>query len=507
MGFKGGVQSENQSGASAVDPDIKNRWMQFEGRADDAYRTIEDGYKSGRTNIDPASMVAPLSQDQLDGQAMAKGQAFQGLDWLGQAKEGAQDVMNGGAMMIQPQRAAGNTSQSNTEVRGVAPVHASIMSAPTMGATQQLDPGRFSQIKAAEIGDMGAVHGGRVDFSNVPTLAAGSLPGTNLKSYTNPFQDQVVNRALDDIDLTRRRQINQNSSDFSQRGEGAWRGSRAGVADALTNEAAQRQSADTAAQLRQAGYANAQQAAQSDLDRSLQAGQANLSSRTSLVGQQAGLDQQSGELAYQTEAARRQANAGFQQQAGITGAANALAAAQGNQNVDLQRLLTQYGGQLTTTGRNQDALNTTSQFNAQQDRARNEQQANLDFGQTRANQDAQNQLDMFNAGQWLDAQRANQGADLQAQGLNLSASQALAAQAAQRQQMGLAGAGAYSQAGAEQRAAAQQLADANTQEALRRQSLPDQAVRTLSTAYGFYPTTQSGGSTTQHSSGKSGGVG
>jgi len=91
--------------------------------------------------------------------------------------------------------------------------------------------------------------------------------------YQNPYEEQVVQSALNDIELARQR------ADVSGRAAAtaakAFGGSRQGVAEALTNEAALRNAATTAANLRSAGFTTAAQLGQSDAARILQAQMAN----------------------------------------------------------------------------------------------------------------------------------------------------------------------------------------------------------------------------------------
>lgn len=91
--------------------------------------------------------------------------------------------------------------------------------------------------------------------------AAGAIRGgmsydaADPSRYFNPYEDQVVNAAMGDIELQRQRQRVNDSQGATT--SGAWGGSRHGVADSLTNEAAMRTGASTAAGLRQSGYRDA----------------------------------------------------------------------------------------------------------------------------------------------------------------------------------------------------------------------------------------------------------
>lgn len=167
--------------------------------------------------------------------------------------------------------------------------------------------------------------GARIDTGAVPQVSAGTgLSG--MGAYANPYENQVVQSTLDDIDRQRRQAINGNSSSATlQGGEGAWNGARAGVSDALTNDAALRATASAAGSLRSQGFTTAAGLSQQDQDRALQAGTANQSALTGVLGQNAGYAQQAG-----------LADAGFAQDTANANANRALAAGQADQGAGLQ---------------------------------------------------------------------------------------------------------------------------------------------------------------------------
>lgn len=74
----------------------------------------------------------------------------------------------------------------------------------------------------------------------------------DIARFFNPFQEQVVQGALGDIERTRQMQEQANMEQATR--ARAFGGSRQGVVSGITNEAALRQSANTGAQLRQAGF-------------------------------------------------------------------------------------------------------------------------------------------------------------------------------------------------------------------------------------------------------------
>ena len=147
----------------------------------------------------------------------------------------------------------------------------------------------------------------------------GQLKNNTLAGYMNPYTTGAIDAAMGDIDRTRQQQINQIGAAAGQ--AGAFGGSRHGVAEALTNEAATRQMANTAANMRNNAWGQAQNAAMYDIGNRVQAGQnlANLSQQGFGMGQainQQQLQQGSIQQALQQELI----NAAKSQWAGFTGA-------------------------------------------------------------------------------------------------------------------------------------------------------------------------------------------
>lgn len=82
----------------------------------------------------------------------------------------------------------------------------------------------------------------------------------DIAAFQNPYEDQVVQQSLQDIERSRQMQALQDANKATQ--AKAFGGSRYGVQEALTNEAALREASRTAGQLRSAGYGQAAQLAQ-----------------------------------------------------------------------------------------------------------------------------------------------------------------------------------------------------------------------------------------------------
>jgi hypothetical protein len=143
------------------------------------------------------------------------------------------------------------------------------------------------------------VSGQQADRSAVQNLQAQS-GAQNMQQYMNPFQQDVVDVALGDIERARQMQQMQGSAQAQR--AGAFGGSRQGVAQALTNEAALREAGRTAAGLRAQGFETAAglgmqdaarqlqaQSANQGVDMSLEQANAQLRQNAMLANQQAGL--------------------------------------------------------------------------------------------------------------------------------------------------------------------------------------------------------------------------
>lgn len=103
------------------------------------------------------------------------------------------------------------------------------------------------------------------DNTGAPTLnfgidttkgVAGYQPGSDAASLMNPFQKNVTDTTM--ADLERQRQIQRVNDNQSATGANAFGGARQGVADSLTNDAYDRNAASTLANLNFGNFNNAQ---------------------------------------------------------------------------------------------------------------------------------------------------------------------------------------------------------------------------------------------------------
>lgn len=154
---------------------------------------------------------------------------------------------------------------------------------------------------------------------NPAQVNAGSLAGTDLSSYMNPYTQNVINSAMQGIDVQRQQALNQIGDQAIK--TGAFGGSRQGIAEGVTNAGAAMQAGNLAAQLQNQNFSQAQNAATADINRNMQAQGLNQQAGLSGAGLNLNAANQLGSLASQG------------QQSFLTGNAAALA---GQQTIQAQ---------------------------------------------------------------------------------------------------------------------------------------------------------------------------
>ena len=105
-------------------------------------------------------------------------------------------------------------------------------------------------LEARQIAQPGAMYTGAEQ--QLYNLVMTPFGAADIERFFNPYQEQVVQGALGDIERTRQMQEQANMEQATR--ARAFGGSRQGVVSAMTNEAALRQAATTGAQLRSAGF-------------------------------------------------------------------------------------------------------------------------------------------------------------------------------------------------------------------------------------------------------------
>ena len=157
-------------------------------------------------------------------------------------------------------------------------------------------------------------------------VQAGQLATTSLSPYMNPYTQQVIQ--ANEADILRGAQIGMNELGAQAQAARAFGGSRQAIAQSEMGRNVLQQLAQSSAGLRQAGFQQAQQAAQQDIAGAMQA---------QLANQATGLQAQTttGQQALQAQLANQAA----QQQSGQFKASQAQSAALANQQAALQAAL------------------------------------------------------------------------------------------------------------------------------------------------------------------------
>ena len=289
--------------------------------------------------------------------------------------------------------------------------------------------GNVTAPSAGYSGDVAAKIGPYAGNVQAPTAAyAGNVTGMgysapsiaqNISQFANPFEQQVVQGALGDIERQRQMTANQLAAQFQ--GAKAFGGSRQAIQEAELAKSALQQGASTAASLRQQGFGQALQSA---------AQQAQMGARASEFGIGQGMQaqlanqaarQRFGEFGAQQGLQASLANQAARQRFGEFGTQQNLQASLANQAA--RQGAAQFGAQqgLQASLANQAARQRFGEFGSQQDiQAQLANQAARqrlgEFGSQQgmqaslANQAARQRFGEFGAGQSMQAQLANQAA-------------------------------------------------------------------------------------------------
>jgi len=213
-----------------------------------------------------------------------------------------------------------------------------------VGASQQYDPRAGLQALAtaptptispvtgrtAQIGQVAAPQAATIQQLQGPTAAQigtvqapqfRGLLDVDMGAYQSPYQQQVIDLALQDIQ--RQSDLARGQAQSRAIGAGAFGGSRSALIESEATRPFAEQAARTAASLRQSGFQQAQQAAQADLARQQQLGVFGAEQAQQRALQQAQLEQQAGLTGFEAQRQRALEQARLQQQAGLLGAEQA----------------------------------------------------------------------------------------------------------------------------------------------------------------------------------------
>ena len=133
-------------------------------------------------------------------------------------------------------------------------------------------PPNINQMAAQGIQGAGMATAGGM-YYNPQQVQAGQLSNTDMSQYMNPYIQQVVD--VNQADILRGAQQGMNALGAQAQAAKSFGGSRHGIAMGEVGRGTADALARSSAGLRQAGFQNAQQAAQSDIQSNLQAGLAN----------------------------------------------------------------------------------------------------------------------------------------------------------------------------------------------------------------------------------------
>ena len=185
------------------------------------------------------------------------------------------------------------------------------LTATGIGGTGQQTTNRAAELALAEAG-------------YTPQQIQAMTGAQYMSAYQNPYEQQVVQGTLADIE--RQRQISQQAQQARATGARAFGGSRQAVAESIANEDYMRQAANTAAQLRSAGFTTAAGFGQTDAARAMEAARANAANQIAGAGIRQTAVGQLGALGAQ------------QQNLGMTGAQAVMTAEQQRQQLAQARL-------------------------------------------------------------------------------------------------------------------------------------------------------------------------
>jgi len=211
---------------------------------------------------------------------------------------------------------------------------------PVTGRTAQI--GQVAAPQAASIQAIPTFGGATIQQLQGPTAAQigtvqapqfRGLLDVDMGAYQSPYQQQVIDLALQDIQ--RQSDLARGQAQSRAIGAGAFGGSRSALIESEATRPFAEQAARTAASLRQSGFQQAQQAAQADLARQQQLGVFGAEQEQQRALQQAQLEQQAGLTGFGAERERALRQADLAQQAGLAG--QDIAAQRAIQQAQLQQ--------------------------------------------------------------------------------------------------------------------------------------------------------------------------
>ncbi len=154
-------------------------------------------------------------------------------------------------------------------------------------------------------------------IGGVQTPQFQSLLSQDIGAYQSPYQQQVIDQSM--ADIQRQADISRGQSQSRAIGAGAFGGSRSALLEGESQRPFIEQMARTSAGLRESGFQQAQQAALSDLARQQQLGVFGAGQEQQRALEQAKFGQQAGLTGFEAQQQRAMRQAELGQQAGLAG--------------------------------------------------------------------------------------------------------------------------------------------------------------------------------------------
>jgi hypothetical protein len=252
-------------------------------------------------------MVAGFSPDQL-----RQFQATRGMFESGMGYDPTKALQGMAQDQFRPTIQPVTGFQAPTIEATQAPGAAQIQATPTFGGAQI---GPVAGPSAAQISTVAGPTAAQIGQVSTPQFQG--LLSQDIGAYQSPFQQQVIDTAMQDIQ--RQADIARGGAQERAIRAGAFGGSRSALLESESQRPYVEQMARTAAGLRQAGFEQAQRAAQADLARQQQLGIFGAGQEQQRALQQAQLQQQAGLTGFEAQQQRAIQQAQLQQQAGLMG--------------------------------------------------------------------------------------------------------------------------------------------------------------------------------------------
>jgi hypothetical protein len=434
---------------------------------DPAYQNMQSLINRPFTPYD-GQLSAGMNATQQQARGLLDVNAGQGA--TNAAAQGAYGLLNREAPVVTP---------ANMQAQGY---RYDPMTAANAGQTNNVTSQGYQPItgQAVQAGPAAMARAASVDRGAVRDVSADTI-ASGMGLYRNPYEDQVVQNSLDDLNLQRQRSINNQAGGFTQ--AGAFGGSRQGVADSLTNEAYLRESGSLAAQMRAQGFNTAADLSGRDVGNRMQASLANQGADMSIAGQNAGFTQQANLTNAGAQNSRDQFNAGLLQQTGLA-------------NMDAGNRASEFGASAfnQAAGQNAAAANSRQEFNAGLLQNAGQFNAGQMADAARFGADAGNNANQANAGFAQQAALANAGNYLQNNSQNLQAAGLLGNLGQQQQGMNIDAVNALNTLGTQEQSMNQADLDRLYQQYLLQQDYGQRQISNTAGLLGTIPTLYAGAS-------------